>query len=275
MKLRFLILGLILGLSFIACSDDDDNFKPDEAVTRAFEEKYPGITPWGWERKNGYVVAEFKENNVEKEAWFDAAGKWLMTESDIRFEDLPQAVITAFGAGEYAQWKIDDVDQLEREGMATVYVIEVENGKLEFDLYYAEDGTLVKAVEDTGDSEHLPATGLPQAMKEYIENHYAGATIIEYETENGVTEVDIYHQNKYKEVKFDRQGQWLSTEWDVLETEVPAVVMNTIRTQYAAYRIDDIDYIERAAEDPLYIFELEKGEEEIHVRVNESGTIIR
>lgn len=112
-------------------------------------------------------------------------------------------------------------------------------------------------------------------MKEYIENHYAGATIIEYETENGVTEVDIYHQNKYKEVKFDRQGQWLSTEWDVLETEVPVVVMNTIRSQYAAYRIDDIDYIERAAEDPLYIFELEKGEEEIHVRVNESGTIIR
>lgn len=274
MKARFLILGLILGLSFFACDDDDKSFQPDEAVTRAFEEKYPGITPWDWERKNGYIVAEFMENNVEKEAWFDATGKWLMTESDIRFESLPEAVKTAFNGSEYAQWKIDDVDQLEREGMATVYVIEVESGKQEIDLYYAEDGTLVKTAVDTGDFEHLPAAGLPQALKDYIETHYAGARIIEYETKNGQTEVDIFHANKHKEVKFDRQGQWVSTEWDVLAAEVPAAVMDVIRTRYASYQIDDIDYIERAAGVPLYVFELEKGEEEILVKVDESGTVV-
>lgn len=274
MKARFLILGLILGLSFFACDDDDKSFQPDEAVTRAFEEKYPGITPRDWERKNGYIVAEFMENQVEKEAWFDATGKWLMTESDIRFESLPEAVRTAFNGSEYAQWKVDDVDQLEREGMATIYVIEVESGKQEIDLYYAADGTLVKTVVDSGDSDHLPATGLPQALKDYIETHYAGATILEYDTENGQTEVDIFHANKHKEVKFNQQGQWVSTEWDVLAAEVPAAVMNVIRTQYASYQIDDIDYVERAAGVPLYVFELEKGEEEILVQVDETGTIV-
>ena len=41
---------------------------------------------------------------------------------------LPEAVRTAFAATEYAAapWSVDDVDMLEREGVETVYVIEVE-----------------------------------------------------------------------------------------------------------------------------------------------------
>lgn len=129
MKTVLFILGLIFSLPFVACSNDDDHYKPEEPVTRAFEQKYPGITPKEWERKGNYVVAEFYENGVEKEAWFDNTGNWYMTESDIRFSALPEAIKTAFAAGEYAQWHVDDVDMLERAGMETVYVIEVEQGK--------------------------------------------------------------------------------------------------------------------------------------------------
>ena len=75
-------------------------------------------------------------------AWFDNGGEWYMTQTDIPFTMLPEAVRTAFAATEYAAvpWSVDDVDMLEREGVETVYVIEVEkydNGReTEIDLYY-------------------------------------------------------------------------------------------------------------------------------------------
>lgn len=56
---------------------------------------------------------------------------------------------SAFESSEYAKWKIDDVDMLERLDMETVYVIEVESGKQEFDLYYSAEGILIKNVADT------------------------------------------------------------------------------------------------------------------------------
>lgn len=91
---------------------------------------------------------------AELSAWFDNGGAWYMTETDIPFAALPEAVQTAFNGSEYAAapWQVDDVDKLEREGVETIYVVEVEkreNGnKTEVDLYYAPDGVLVKKIAD-------------------------------------------------------------------------------------------------------------------------------
>ena len=52
-----------------------------------------------------------------------------MTETEIRFDALPQAVREAFAASEYASWRVDDrVDVLYRAGDVEpeIYVIEVE-----------------------------------------------------------------------------------------------------------------------------------------------------
>lgn len=40
--------------------------------------------------KQGYLVAEFREGETDM-AWFDAAGKWYMTEEDVPYALLPQA----------------------------------------------------------------------------------------------------------------------------------------------------------------------------------------
>ena len=58
-----------------------------------------------------------------------------------------------------------------------------------------------------------------------------------------MTEVDIFHENRYKEVKFGQDDAWISTCWEVLEKDVPAAVMATVRSQYAGYKIDDIEYV--------------------------------
>lgn len=80
------------------------------------------------------MVADFRSAGMYMQAWFDAAGKWYMTEEDISYAELPRAVRTAYEAGDYAAWHVDDVDKLLRNGQETVYVLEVERAEQEFDL---------------------------------------------------------------------------------------------------------------------------------------------
>ena len=61
MKVKLSILALALcGLfTFTSCDDDDNNYLPDQTVTKAFDEKYPGVGKVEWETKSGYEVADF------------------------------------------------------------------------------------------------------------------------------------------------------------------------------------------------------------------------
>ena len=273
---NFLFTALLLsGFAFTSCDDNDDNYTPDGKIQEAFITKYPNAQRVEWVKKYDHYVADFYLDNIEKEAWINAKGEWVMTESDILFNDLPQAIQTSFNESEYKDWRIDDVDMLERVELETVYVIEVEKGKQEFDLYYAEDGTLVKTIEDTdNDDNHHPVT-VPEVLKTAINTQYPGAVILEIEVEKGITEIDIKHENIVKEVHFNSSNEWLYTSWDVKRKDVPANVMSTIIRDYATYEIDDIDYKESADGSKLYIFELEQGNDEIHVKIDTEGNVVK
>ena len=122
----FLLAALSLCL-FQSCDNDDNEPVPGyvSAETKAaFDEKYPAAKDVEWETRNDYLIVDFKQDKVEKEAWFDNSGTWYMTETDIPFAQLPDAVKTAFQQGEYSTWKVDDVDMIERRDVETVYVIE-------------------------------------------------------------------------------------------------------------------------------------------------------
>ncbi|MCQ4874445.1 PepSY-like domain-containing protein [Butyricimonas paravirosa] len=278
MKTRMTIFAslLLASFAFTGCDDDnDDNYTPDEKIVNVLQEKYPNAQRVEWELKYDHYVADFYLDNIEKEAWINTKGEWVMTESDILFNDLPQAIQTSFNESEYKDWRIDDVDMLERVELETVYVIEVEKGKQEFDLHYAEDGTLVKTIEDTdNDDNHHPVT-VPEVLKTAINTQYPGAVILEIEVEKGITEIDIKHENIVKEVHFNSSNEWLYTSWDVKRKDVPANVMSTIIRDYATYEIDDIDYKESADGSKLYIFELEQGNDEIHVKIDTEGNVVK
>lgn len=153
---------------------------------------------------------------------------------------------SAFESSEYAKWKIDDVDMLERLDMETVYVIEVESGKQEFDLYYSAEGILIKSVADTDNDSgnYLPAE-VPAAIENFIKEKYPNARLAEIEVEHGMTEVDIIHNNISKEVVFNSSNQWAYTSWDVHRNALPVEVTSAIASspQYAGYHVDEADFL--------------------------------
>lgn len=280
MKLKFLLLAVILGsLSLFACSDDDD-YTPDQTVKDAFEAKYPTATRVSWEKKGNYRVAEFWLNNQETHAWFDNSGEWYMSKTELKtINALPAKVQEEFRKSEYADWKVDDVDYVERPGSEPVYIIEVEQGKQEIDLYYSQEGILIKTVvdDDSEPEDHLTNT-LPASVKDFITTNYPGARIIEYEIERGNLEVDIIDENKGKEVLFNSKNEWISTKYEVFRTEVPQKVMDALAaSQYKDYRIDDIDcYETKTPKTPSYYrFELESGNTEVKINIDTDGNIIK
>ena len=275
MKTRMTIFAslLLAGFTFTSCDDNDDNYTPDEKIVNVLYEKYPNAQRVDWELQHDHYVADFYDNNIEKEAWFNTKGEWVMTESDILFENLPKAIQTAFGESEYKDWRVDDVDMLERVEMETMYVIEVEKSKQEFDLFYAEDGTLIKAVEDIDNNDYYQPNTVPEVLKNFINNNYPQATIVDIEIEKGITEIDILHDNKAKELHFNNANERLNTTSDDKEREIQEIA-DKVKAANPGFHIDDIDYKESADNSKVYIFELEQGDNERQVTVDMDGNII-
>lgn len=300
MKLKIFSLLLALGAawSLQSCdNNDDESIKVPAQLQNAFSEKYPNVANVRWESKAGYYVADFRDG-YEASAWFAPNGEWQMTETDVPFDALPQAVKTEFGKSEYKSdpgWNVDDVDKLERKGLETVYVIEVERQNEERDLYYSEEGVLIKTVVDVDDrdDQYLPEQNaqLTESMKTFINTQYPGYRLMGVDIEDdgayrGFTEVDIIHfdtelsRNVSKEILFDKAGAWHSTSWDVRRNELPRDVEITLSAQITAnsgYHFDDAERIEEAAGNAKYYrIELEKdNSQDIILKISDDGTLLQ
>lgn len=289
-----LVSALAVCLMFTAaCSSDDDGPPPggDKVSPLAqltFEHLYPDARDVEWEVRGTYAVADFSYADadgsgwVSSSAWFDQTnGSWLMSEHDVRFDRLPEAVKTAFSGSEYATWRIDDVDLIRRDGVTLLYVIEVENAGQEMDLYYTEDGVLVKALADSSGqpdySDLIPSTPGGSVMY-FIRSHYPDARVVEVDTDDGLTEVELVDAGRVlREVVFDRSGNWLYTRTEVRRGDLPAAVTAAWdASEYAeanGYRLDDIDFFETANDGSYYRLELDSRFGDVKLRVTPDGQL--
>ena len=77
----------------------------------------------------------------EHEAWYDASGNWIRTETDLVASALPQSVKDALVASEYASAVLSgsDIEYVETPD-GKYYEIEVRYGGVEVTLKVTEDG---------------------------------------------------------------------------------------------------------------------------------------
>ena len=153
-------MALFGAVVLTSCDKEDDIRISDvpSAVMNSFDANFPNASRAEWEKKGGYIVAEFWQDGMDTQAWYNSNGEWLMTEFDWgrNVSALPQAVQEAFQNSAYATWRVDDIDLYERPKDA-FYLIEVETqGQPDRDLYFAPDGTLLKDEADRGNHEVTP-----------------------------------------------------------------------------------------------------------------------
>ena len=253
----------------------------------ALIQKYPDATNVKWLTKNGYIIAKFNnpatrsfDSDYDFSVWFSGAGQWCMTESEITYDALPEAVKAAFKASDYSEWRIEDIDRIERAGMETFYVIEVEtrsgNIEKEADLYYSETGALIKVVLDEEadyDYEDYLPSDIQTSLESVIKGMYPGAVIVDVEYEKGGVEVEIIHDGRGKDVYLTKDNSWIRTEWDVRRSELPAAVTSQITATWPGWKIDDAEYVDTPS-GGWYKIELEKGESELKLRIAADGTVL-
>lgn len=299
-KNKILLSVFVAGmLTLGSCSNETsaDYTEIPQTVIETFNRLYPGASDVLWSTHGNYAVASFyypetrnTPSGRNNNAWFAMHdGSWGMTETEIPFSALPQTVKEAFMNSPYATWKTDEtVDVLKRNQTETLYVIEVEQqdaeGGREMDLYYTEDGTLVKEIADDQDDKDYDEL-LPQQpashISDWINQNFPGARIIDVETEDGGTEVEIIHEQKVHEIRFDQEGNWLYTQTDLGRnglSDVPAIVLETLKKTEAYQQMEEMDDIYRyntRNEGVFYGFELEtRQDDDVEVYIRENGELL-
>lgn len=287
-------------VAFSSCSEEEggkggtDNIPQN--VIDAFNRQYPDASNVSWSNSGEYAVAKFTtttkavQNSFNNSAWFRMSDAyWGMTETEIPFDMLPQAVIDAFNATEYSQapWTRDnEADMLKRNEVETLYVIDVEkkegNTETDADIYFTGDGILLKVIlDDETDKdyhEYLPQTP-ENSISSWLAQHYPDARIVEVDREDNGTEVEIINRGWKLEIIFNAASEWLytKTDYDRRLDSVETAVMNTLRshTAYTSDRdIDDAEKYETARGDNFYAFELETRNNDVKVYISTDGTLL-
>lgn len=213
----------------VSCDNNDsfDDGKLSEkqvpkAVLAEFEEKYPDATNVTWAKKyDSYAVASFttsgqQTSGKDHTAWFEwGTGKWNMTEVEMPYSMIPEAVKTAFEASAYSKspWVRDnEVDFLQRpDNTEALYVINVEKKEsgveTEMELYYTAAGVLVKEIADVDKDndyhDYLPQTP-SDAINAWLNTNYPGARMVDMEREHNSTEIEFVCNGLKYEVVFER-----------------------------------------------------------------------
>lgn len=277
MKLKLNLFALFLISMFLMTScDDDDNYSPDLVITDAFHQMYPGATHIEWERKGEYYVVEFRHDGKEKDSWFDANGTWLLTETDIPVSQLPQVIKDNIATTEYRDWRIEDVDYIERKDMDPVYVVEMERGDTDIDLVYSEEGVLLKVVNDYN-------SAYPEVVEnriiQIVNEKYPGARILDIDRERNMIEVDLVNGGIYFEMFLDNQYNWIQTVYEIRWAGTPEIIKTALQRDGYSFNVyeDDIDRIIRPAEGgeiTIYRIELDREPTDLIIYYDEAGNQI-
>lgn len=138
------LMTLLVCMAFVAFSFAQ---KPKEetpaAAKTAFTAKYPTAQKVKWSvEKPGEFEVEFTLNKVESSALFDAAGKLLETEGEVKETELPQAVKATI-AKDFAGYKLDEIEKSTDTKGTTTYEMEAVKGKDKLELSFEASGKLL------------------------------------------------------------------------------------------------------------------------------------
>jgi uncharacterized membrane protein YkoI len=121
-------------------------------------------------------------------------------------------------------------------------------------------------------------SAVPQAVTDRFKALYPNETVKEWELERGGTlwEAEFMRDGRAHEACFKPDGTWLWTERDARRDEVPQAVWDALaRTEYAGWKVDDIEVHSTPEHKAVYQLELEqKGSKDALLHFLPDGALI-
>jgi hypothetical protein len=117
------------------------------AAKTAFVTKFPKAQKAKWSiEKPGEFEVEFVMNGTESSALFDANGSFIESETEIKENELPQAVKATL-TKDFAGYKLDEIEKVTDTKEAVTYEMEAKKDKVEYELVFDGNGLLLKKDE--------------------------------------------------------------------------------------------------------------------------------
>ena len=143
MKKLIVLLSACLLISLMGFTQKITPDKVPAPVKQAFAKKFPAATDVKYEMEKKDYEINFKDKGVEMSANFDATGKWLETETEIKQSDLPKEVLASV-AKNFAGFKISEVAKVESADKGLCYEMDLKKDKEGYEVQFSPKGDILK-----------------------------------------------------------------------------------------------------------------------------------
>lgn len=138
----FIAAGVMISLA--ACAQKMKEADVPSAVRDAFKKAHNDAKEVKWEKEGGNFEAEFEVGEVDQSVVYDASGKLIETEVEIKVDELP-AGVKDYVAKNYKDAKIKEATKITDAKGTVTYEAEIKDKDLIFD----SNGKFIKEEKDT------------------------------------------------------------------------------------------------------------------------------
>lgn len=125
-------------------------------------------------------------------------------------------------------------------------------------------------------AQKLDKSKVPAVVIQAFSQQFHGATRVKWELEEAnMYEVNFRQQKTAVSAKFDQTGKLLETETAIKAIDLPASVLQTVKTQFAGFKIEEMEKIVFANGSVAYELELEKGKQSLEVQFDVNGKVLK
>ncbi|MEO5569405.1 MAG: PepSY-like domain-containing protein [Bacteroidia bacterium] len=137
---------LLIGVAFLCVTSHAQKITADKVpaeVTSAFKAKFPEVKDVDWEmEKANEFEAAFKVSGADQTASFNADGKWMETETEIKVSELP-AVVKQSIEKQFPGFKMEEASKVDNAEKGLCYEAEIEKGKETYEVLLNSKGELL------------------------------------------------------------------------------------------------------------------------------------
>lgn len=142
MKKKLMMTAVVASFAFAACAQKFKKADVPAAVSASFAKQFPGIVA-KWDKEGDKYEANFRKGGNTMSALYEANGALAETETDMKVDKLPSAVLVYLKAN-YKGKKIKEAAIITKADGAVNYEAEVD-GK---DVIFDASGNFLKEVKD-------------------------------------------------------------------------------------------------------------------------------
>lgn len=257
-----IILALIVGNIF---AQEIDQKNVPAVILNSFQVNFPTADDVEWRLDKGNYRVNFEVNDKDHELRLDDRGKIVKHEQDLYVSEIPKVVLETI-RGKVPFFDVEDADKIYENGKTT-FEINFEIDDKDHDFWISEKGKLLKYEKELKRSE------VPEPIWSYIKTY--GKLDVEHteygeENRRGIYWIDGDINDKEHDFYFTEKGKLISRTQELRKNEIPAGILNAIKTKYNGYEIRNA-LLKEDNSSTSYEIQLRKSRERITLTFNRKG----